>query len=287
MEIFGGRCLIGRTRTVAWTALTTAVVALALGASFPTSAERASDPQATIAALETKVAEQATTIAALQPSPTPKPKKTAVPTPASKPVDLGGGVFLYSYLLTDTDYGPYLAVDLVNSSGSPMLAPNLTASYVDADGASLGDDSLTTFLEWVDTKSHIPYITSSVLDGAYDLSEIADVTFSISPDTYTDYAEVDASNLKFTGVPLEGPDKGVSGRVKNTGDTAVKDITIVYAVYDANGNIVGSCYDYLGVSIPPGKSAKFSVSGDCGFVYAVEDHSTGGKPFSYRLMLSL
>lgn len=264
---------------------------LALGASQALASNQSSDDgdtEATIEALQTTVAEQATTIAELSPSPTPTPEqKKELPIPASEPIDLGLGVFLYSYLLIDTDDGLYLAADLVNSSGSPMVVPSVTATYFDSDGAELGSDNLFHILTWADKDSHMPYSTSTVLDDAYELSEIDRVEFSIEPNSYYAIEEVDASNLEIVGVPLEGPEGSISGRLKNNGTTPVSEISVVYALYDAEGIIVGSCYTYLDVTIPPGKSAKFTISGSCGSIYSAEDHSAGGKPFSYRLMISL
>jgi hypothetical protein len=182
---------------------------LALGTSQALASNQSGDggdAEATIEALQTTVAEQATTIAELSPSPTPTPKKRDSPVPSSEPVDLGYGVFLYSYLLTETEYGTYLAVDLVNSSGSPMVVPNLTATYFDSDGAELGSDDFLSFLSWVDVDSHIPYSTSDILDDAYDLEEIDRVEFSIEPNTYYSLEDVDASNLEVTGMDMEGPD---------------------------------------------------------------------------------
>jgi hypothetical protein len=248
------------------------------------------EAMATIEALQATVEAQATTIAELESATAPSPTPTTEPAPQvdTEPVDLGSGIFLYSYLLIATDDGgSYIAADLVNSSGSAIVTPGLTAAYFDADGALLGEDSLLTFISWADVDSHIPYSTSSVLDDAYDVAEIDRVEFSINLNTFTNYSEVDASNLEVVGVPLEGPDEGASGRIQNNGSEPVEDITILYTVYDAGGYIVGSCFSYLDIAIPPGKSAKFSVSGSCLNISYAEDHTIGGKPFSYRLMVSL
>ena len=125
-----------------------------------------------------------------------------------------------------------------------------------------------------------------MLDGAYDLGEIDRVEFSIEPNTYYALADVEAANLEVTGVPMEGNDGDLAGRIKNNGTEPVSDITIIYAVYDSEGIIVGQCYDFLDITIPPGKSAKFTISGSCGFVSDLRDLATGGDPFTYRLMIS-
>src|SRR3954447_16702295 len=143
--------------------------------------------QATLEALQTTVAEQATMIAGLNATESsdgagvPEATATSVPQVTFEPVDLGYGVFLYSYLLADTEYGSYLAVDLVNSSGSALLTPLLTATYFDANGSILGEDHLFTSLDWVNIDSHIPYSTSNLLDDVYRVADINRIAFSIIP----------------------------------------------------------------------------------------------------------
>src|SRR4051794_22361433 len=78
-------------------------------------AKQEDNAQATLEALQTTVAEQATMIAGLnatqstQGAGTLEATATSVPQVTFQPVDLGYGMFLYSYLLADTEYGTYLA----------------------------------------------------------------------------------------------------------------------------------------------------------------------------------
>lgn len=267
-------------------ALIAIAVLLAVASSSQVFANQETEPQATIEALQTQVAEQATTIAELSSTPTPVPTVSVVPEASNERIDIGGDIAIASYLLAQEENDLYLFVDLVNESAAPLISPYLTVKFFDSDDNLLGSEQLYADVHWSPPGGHVPYNGESVLDGAYDAIEIADMQFSWQPQDYYSVADVDVSYLEITGVPVEGEEQDVSGRIQNNGSVPVSTIDIYYVTYDSAGIIVGLCWDRLDVTIPAGKSAKFSMSNSCLNVSYGKEASKAGSPFTYRLFLS-
>ena len=263
------------------------LIAISL-ASYPVSAQ--DDPQATISALETEVAELEAQIAdmiGVESTPVPSPN---VPPVLAEAIPLTDDFVLLDYYFVESDGDLYAFGEIQNIGVASALAPIVTFTFFDEDGASYGVEELTSEAYWIPAGGRASIQTTNVLGGALLPGDWASVEVGSDVNSFVDLAEVSLDGVEIRDAQVEGAVGELArGVLANESSQPVGPISIKVSYYDENGRFIGSCSgDYLDVTIPPGRAVRFSVdtSGSCGFVRVSTSLEGNGDPKTYRLVFT-
>jgi hypothetical protein len=254
--------------------------------------EQEPDYEATISALQTRVAELEAAVgesgAAVAPeNPSPTPPISGLPA-ESEPIAINAdfAVLYYYFAYDDGELAVYGEMQNVSSAGK--LAPGIRFTFYDESGNSYGDDQAYPDGYWVEGGARMPFNWFSLLGGALAPGDWATVEVSAG-DPALEYYVYDTSMLSIEEAPLEGPSESVSGRILNSGSAPVTGVTMYVAYFDEEGVYVGSCTGFSPSSdaiIPPGGGIRFEAGGGgCGTANTAITARDSQGPFTQRLIL--
>lgn len=252
----------GRTDELAgFGGLVVVAVVLAITLFTAPAVAQDDDAEATIEALQTRVAELE---AELEPYSEGEPTTPAI---EDDPIPLGDEFELLYFYYGGVDGDVHLYGEIRNVLQEGTVAPEIVFSFLDDAGVVIGTEEVPPLWGWVAGGATMPFQTGSLLGRALLPEDWMSVDVSRGDDVYV-------SNPLRIDVLASGPmpesGESLEGRIVNTGDGPVSGVSIQVARYDEDGYYVGSCYDdYLDITIQPGKFGRFSFSGgDCGITDA-------------------
>lgn len=255
-----------RSFRVGYTVGAIALLFVLHGQSGSGAASGQDDREATIAALETTVAEQATTIADLRPTdddgPTPTvaaPRTSrAEPGDAAEPIPLGNDLRLDYYYLIDDEYGNVRLFGEVSNDGDTAAEPYIQFVLYDDAGNVLATLNASSPLPALLPGDSIP------IEGfANELAteEIASEDLSLC-ETFGDPTEYGPDGLELRSVVEEHRNAdsfSVRGEVFNLRGSPVERVKVEALVYRADGRYAGSGATLIQAAIPSQRSARFDL----------------------------
>jgi len=243
------------------------------------------DAEATIAALETRVAELEAQL-----EPTPSPEIVGTPTLEEEPIRLNNSFSLLYYYFSTADDEINAYGEIVNTGDGAAVAPEIVFTFLDDARNVLGEDTGRPLHGWVEAGATMPFDSYPLLSGALLPGDWAAVEVSGGDDVFLGNA-LDNSMLSVEDIPATGPidslDSENRGKVVNNGEGPVSGVAVMTAHYDEDGYFVGSCNDdFLDITIQPGRFGRFTIyDGDC--VNRTEAKVGRGSdgPYTYRIIL--
>lgn len=252
------------TRTNAAVIATTFVVCLVAGllSSSATSVRDVAGADATIAALQTEVAEFTAQVAERTPAATATPAPgTAVP---SEPHLLAEGLeLLYSYMVADGARSIVMG-ELRNTTDQRWDSPYLQLTAVDREGAIVGTTEVRAALVTIDAGETVPFERI-----VYEIDRAAwhSETFTVCEWTLTRYvdqgygASPDLHLQEIQEIEQSSDQLHIEGEVLNSGNTPIENVTVHGFVYLPDGRFAGVVRTRIESPIPPDQTARFSLSG--------------------------
>lgn len=269
-----------------WTAVAALAVLLS-GVSLSSDATAEdTDKDATIAALQTRVASLTT--------PTATAPARVQPTVDATPQALADNLTLLYYWFFDpkNDYeGPKVAGELRSDANQPLMSPTLKFTLLDADGNILG--VVHGIAEWrvIEPGQVMPfrgdfYPADPKRVGDWQQTEVAvcpDWGLSYGVETYG------RAGLELRNVQEHTKEIGklvVVGDVYNGSDQPAESVYVKAAVYDAQGRYTGEIWTRIEAPIPAGKSARFRVDEGVSQFGGQDALTYAGPNFTYKLGVS-
>jgi len=255
--------------------------------------------EATIAALQTRVAEleataeargekinaQRTKIAELEATIGTTLVPTETPEPSTSTniewTDIGRGISFYDYYAED-DFGFVLLLgEFRNTNDHAVPVPIIRFTLLDEDGNIVTSTIVSEAHPFIGARDTTPF--QIVVDDVH-LGDWASESFEVI--NIDDTAVSCSANLELRNLQEEKDSNSlrVTGSVFNGGDAAVDGISIVAAAYRSDGRYAGRASDYVQASVPAGKSARFNVFGTKGSFPGVNVIPIS-EEFTYRMFV--
>lgn len=222
------------------------------------------DPLATSQAVQTRIAEGNTEEAQETPLPNNSGIPSAIPGDVEAgPFPLGGGVQVdYYYLHPNKDDGRRLFGTITNTSEFAVTSPPLRFTLFDADGNILDTVGTTPLYEWLAPGETMPFMgfmsesQTAALDD-WD-SETVEACFGVTPaDLEDDPVGIELRDVE--EIERDGNRIQIVGQVFNARESGAFPVKVSAAFFDPEGRYVGDLSDYLTVTIPAQRSARFTI----------------------------
>ncbi len=239
------------------------VIALVLGTVVPTQAHD-DEAEATIAALETRVAELE---AQLTPTVTSTPDVQRTPESADA-FEIADGLTILSYRFVSSGLGraenedkaTFVLGEMQNTTDRVLDAPSLQFVLLDEDGNVVGNINANPILPLIQPGEVMPFL-SGISGDEPDPSEWSTEEVSLcSPWGSADRLDrYDATGLELREVAVDqtADNLSIRGVVFNGRDVPAEGVWIKAAIYDADGRFAGWFWTSLQVAVPAGKTARF------------------------------
>lgn len=196
--------------------------------------------------------------------------------------DIGGGISFYDYFAAD-DFDVVLQLgEFRNTNDYAVTAPSLQFSLLDKDGNIVTSTNISALYPIIEARKTTPFqiVVDDVHLGDWTMETFE--TFNVDDSATVCSANLQVKNVKETA---SGSDSlRIEGIILNGGDAPVDNISINVAVYRTDGRYAGEISDYVQVSVPAGKSAKFNAFGIRSSYPGVDVDPRSSK-FTYRIFV--
>ncbi len=227
-----------------------------------TTSAQDGDAGATISALQTEVAELKTQVAGSVPTATPTVAPRA--TVSTEPQVLAEGLELLYYYTVEDGSSITLLGEVRNTTDQRLDAPYFKITFLDQDGNIVGTTNASAALVTIGPEETLPFETS-IYDLERDEWQQEEIQACDWPsEFYVNEGYGESATLRLEEV--EEVEKSldrleIEGKVHNSGEEPVARVAVLAFVYLPDGRYAGSTRAWIDVAIPPGKTARFTLSG--------------------------
>jgi len=250
--------MTGAVRATAAIVALLMIVATAMAGGRPAISASAGDPLATVQAVQTRQALDRATAGA---STTKEADPTSTPEedPPVRWEAIGGGVEFSHYFETSGRGELYLLAEARNTNEYAVATPSLLVTLLDVDGNIVGETRPIALFPIIEPGQATPLQVwvNGVSPGSWASESVQVLGFGAGAATCStgldlrDLAESERSTTRLR----------VEGKVYNGGAEPVEGVLVWVAVYRNDGVYAGMANTGIQSTIPPGKSATFSVFG--------------------------
>lgn len=262
-----------------------------------------------LAALETQVAAQATEIAVLRgqvetieassssattpaAEPTPSPTSVAV---SGEPVALADGLDLLYYDVVERQgecrvnctWSAFIFGEVRNTTDQRYDSPRLNLVFLDANGNILGNVMGEPAQPMIDP-GEVAAFEADIQTTDPQVGDWTEIDIQLEGQWGTQFQLPRTEQRVLEVEDLEESERSdtslvLSGNVRNAGEVAVDGPQVAALVYDAAGYYRGKMIDLdvYDVTVPPGKTARFSIRSD---YQAFETLELAGPGWTYRVI---